>query len=131
MPPPSSVEHDRHLFCLHRLNVQSLQFLNPHRFLKKATKAGQGGPGVANEFRRITKNVAGDQRNDRCPVRSYRTGDPFCFADLASAGQPVGLDALRTVLINALPGNVSVSVRTTPLDVIDHADTPVAVPSMG
>jgi len=35
------------------------------------------------------------------------------------------------VLINALPGNVSVSVRTTPLDVVDQPDTPVAVPSMG
>jgi len=26
---------------------------------------------------------------------------------------------------------VSVSVRTTPLDVVDQPDTPVAVPSMG
>jgi hypothetical protein len=64
-------------------------------------------------------------------VNGSSTGGWSVLVDLASAGQPVGLDALRTVLINALPGNVSVSVRTTPLDVIDHADTPVAVPSMG
>ncbi|MGA1572156.1 MAG: hypothetical protein ACO38E_09520, partial [Ilumatobacteraceae bacterium] len=59
------------------------------------------------------------------------TGGWSVLVDLAAAGQPVGLDALRAVLINALPGNVSVSVRTTPLDVVDQPDTPVAVPSMG
>lgn len=53
------------------------------------------------------------------------------LVDLAAAGQPVGLDALRTVLVDALPGNVSVSIRTTPLEVIDQPDTPIAVPSMG
>jgi len=35
------------------------------------------------------------------------------------------------VLVDALPGNVSVSIRTTPLEVIDQPDTPIAVPSMG
>jgi hypothetical protein len=53
------------------------------------------------------------------------------LVDLAAAGQPVGLDALRAVLVDALPGNVSVSIRTTPLEVIDQPDAPIAVPSMG
>ena len=53
------------------------------------------------------------------------------LVDLAAAGQPLGLDTLRSVLAEALPGTVSVSIRTTPLEVIDQPDTPVAVPSMG
>ena len=53
------------------------------------------------------------------------------LVDLAAASQPVGLDALRAVLVDALPGNVSVSIRTTPLEVIDQPDAPIAVPSMG
>ncbi len=53
------------------------------------------------------------------------------LVDLAAAGQPLGLDTLRSVLGEALPGTVSVSIRTTPLEVIDQPDTPVAVPSMG
>ena len=53
------------------------------------------------------------------------------LVDLAAAGQPLGLDTLRSVLGGALPGTVSVSIRTTPLEVIDQPDTPVAVPSMG
>lgn len=53
------------------------------------------------------------------------------LVDLAAAGQPLGLDTLRNVLAEALPGTVSVSIRTTPLEVIDQPDIPVTVPSMG
>ena len=64
-------------------------------------------------------------------VNGSSTAGWSVLVDLAAAGQPVGLDALRTVLVDALPGNVSMSIRTTPLEVIDQPDTPIAVPSMG
>ncbi len=50
------------------------------------------------------------------------------LVDLAADGTPLGLGTLHDTLRTALPGTVTVTVRTLPLEVVDGADTAVPVP---
>ncbi len=50
------------------------------------------------------------------------------LVDLATAGTPLGLDALHDTLRAALPGTVTVTVRTLPLEIVDADTTPIPVP---
>lgn len=64
-------------------------------------------------------------------VNGSSTSGWAVLVDLAAEGDPLGLDALRQVLVDALPGTVTVAIRTSPLVVIENGDIPIEVPSLG